>query len=180
MIHFRDATHTDLPLIDKLVNSAYRGDFSKQGWTTEAHLLDGQRTDTGKLSEILNSSGSKILLGFEDANHSQLIACAELKEEENQGLYLGMLTVSPALQARGTGKEMLLEVERIAKTLGAKHIRMTVIEQRPELIAYYERRGYVRTGKQEPFPADTHFGVPKVDGIILVELKKSLSRRQLA
>ena len=34
---------------------------------------------------------------------------------------------------------------------------MTVIERRPELIAYYERRGYARTGERRPLPPAPEF-----------------------
>lgn len=158
MITFRTATQHDLPELVNFVNSAYRGDSSKAGWTTEADLLDGQRTDEGKLSEMIEATDSRIELAFED---KLLLGCVYLSKLES-ALYLGMLTVRPGLQNKGLGKLLLQRAEDIARASQLKKIRMTVINSRTELISFYERRGYKFTGETEPFPEnDPRFGIPK-------------------
>jgi ribosomal protein S18 acetylase RimI-like enzyme len=157
MITFRKATVHDSQDISALVNSAYRGESSKVGWTTEADLLGGQRTDPAKISEIISTPESQIILAFRDGD---LVGCIYLNLEKTT-LYFGMLTVKPNLQNLGIGKLLLNKMEDIARELHCKSIRMTVISSRKELIAYYERRGFVWTGKVEPFPEhDIRFGIP--------------------
>jgi len=52
---------------------------------------------------------------------------------------------------------------------------MTVIRQRPELIAWYERRGYRLTGERRSFPyGDERFGQPNRDDLEFVVLEKTL------
>lgn len=142
------ATLTDIPALNQLINSAYRGESSKKGWTTEANLLEGKRTNEEELAEIINNPKNTILKYTENDN---IIGSVLLVEKENQ-LYLGMLTVSPELQNSGIGKKMLAEAENHARTLGLSSIIMTVISVREELIAWYKRHGYVDTGEREAFP----------------------------
>jgi ribosomal protein S18 acetylase RimI-like enzyme len=142
------ATLQDIPSLNILINSAYRGETSKKGWTTEANLLEGKRTNEEELTEtILNPKNT--ILKYTD--NDQIIGSVLLVEKEHQ-LYLGMLTVSPELQNSGIGKKMLAEAENHAKTLGLSSIIMTVISVREELIAWYKRHGYVDTGEREAFP----------------------------
>ena len=170
MTTLRRAQKSDAQKIEKLVNSAYRGDYSKQGWTTEADLLDGQRTDEGKLLEMIESKDSRIELLLED---DRLLGCVYLNLEAG-ALYLGMLTVEPTLQDKGYGKVLLQRAEDVAREMGMTEIRMTVINNRPELMAYYERRGYKPTGKTEPFPEnDPRFGLPKTK-LVFHEFSKKL------
>ncbi len=152
------ATKNDIPDLDKLVNSAYRGDSSKKGWTTEADLLEGLRTDPDSLAALMAEKDSVILKYTGDMG--LLDACIYLKKKASQ-LYLGMLTVSPELQAKGIGKKMLTAAEVYAKENDCKSIVMTVISVRDELISWYQRHGYQPTGATEPFPADPKFGLPK-------------------
>lgn len=155
---FRKANSDDIELIDQLVNSAYRGETSKIGWTTEADLLGGQRTDPDKLLEMITDPLTQIELVFEE---DLLLGCVYLRREGN-ALYFGMLTVRPDLQNKGLGKILLAHVESLAKAWGLSVIRMDVIQQRIELIAFYERRGYRWTGQTAPFPEhDPRFGLPK-------------------
>lgn len=170
MTTFRKAEISDIPSLHLLVNSAYRGDSSKKGWTTEADLLDGQRTDPEGLREVIEDPQSQIELAVEEG---KILGCVFIKSEE-EGLYFGMLTVNPELQTQGIGKKLLLRVEDVARAMNKNTIRMTVIGQRQELIAFYERRGYRRTGKTEPFPAhDPRFGLPKTD-LVFHEFKKTI------
>jgi GNAT superfamily N-acetyltransferase len=172
VISFRAAVPADADAVVSLVNSAYRGESSKRGWTTEADLLGGQRTDSGKVLEMVGDAASQVELGFQDR---ALVACVYLRREQGRSCYLGMLTVDPVLQAAGLGKLLLERSESLASGWGCRRMRMTVIGRREELIAWYERRGYRRTGRTEPFPVgDPRFGLPKVADLEFQELEKSL------
>jgi len=150
------ATLQDIPSLNILINSAYRGETSKKGWTTEAHLLEGKRTTEEELTEIILDSKNTFLKFTEN---DQIIGSVLLVEKEHQ-LYVGMLTVSPELQNSGIGKKMLAEAENHAKSLGLSTLSMTVVSVRAELIAWYKRHGYVDTGKREPFPSsDIHINI---------------------
>lgn len=157
-LHFSLASDDDIPQLEKLVNSAYRGDFSKQGWTTEADLLDGIRTDEEGLKQMIHQSNAVILKCTND-DHA-LLGCVYLQKQELK-MYLGMLTVSPLIQAQGIGKALLKAAETYAKAQGCLFITMTVITVRKELIQWYERRGYQQTTERKPFPSDPRFGIPK-------------------
>lgn len=155
------ATTTDIAQLEKLVNSAYRGDSSKKGWTTEADLLDGIRTNKELLAGMI-TRGDSIILKCMDAS-DELVGCVYLQNQEER-LYLGMLTVAPDIQARGIGKRLLLAAEEYAQRQQCTAIKITVISLRKELISWYERRGYKITGERKPFPSnDPRFGLPKRD-----------------
>jgi GNAT superfamily N-acetyltransferase len=173
MLKFRPATSDDAARLVALVNSAYRGESSKKGWTTEADILGGQRTDEGKILEMIAATDSRVELAL--LEDGALAACVHLKKEADGSCYLGMLSVDPNRQAGGLGKELMAQSETIARAWGCERMRMTVISVRAELIAYYERRGYRRTGRTEPFPeGDPRFGLPKVKGLTFAELAKPL------
>ena len=142
------ATLQDIPSLNILINSAYRGETSKKGWTTEANILEGKRTNEEELTETILNPKNTILKYTEN---DQIIGSVLLVEKEHQ-LYLGMLTVSPELQNSGIGKKLLAEAENHAKALGLSSIIMTVISVREELIAWYKRHGYADTGEREAFP----------------------------
>ena len=170
-LNISTASTGDVTAIVTLVNSAYRGETSKQGWTTEADLLDGIRTDEEAIAEIITRPGSVILVCRDGKNN--VIGCVHLQQQE-QEVYLGMLTVSPQLQGAGIGKELLKNAEWWAHQANANAIVMTVISIRSELIAWYERHGYSRTGETKAFPSsDPRFGIPKQD-LEFIILKKSL------
>lgn len=153
------ANPEDIPALVKLINSAYRGESSKKGWTTEADLLGGQRTDPDLLLATMQSPNSVILKYLNDQN--EIEACVYLNKQESK-MYLGMLTVNPELQAKGLGKIMMNAAEEYAIQQGCDSVIMTVISVRSELIAWYERRGYNDTGERKPFPMnDPKFGLPK-------------------
>lgn len=149
------ATVADVPELTRLVNGAYRGDSSRQGWTTEADLLSGLRTTEADLYESLANPQAQMLTYRAEG---RLLGCVYLERKEAE-LYLGMLTVSPDFQTEGIGKRLLGAAEDVAKNFDCQTITMTVISQRPELIAWYERRGYQSTGATKPFPDDPRFGV---------------------
>jgi len=163
------AGEKDIDALAILVNSAYRGESSKTGWTTEADLLDGLRTDAGSLRKLIHEPGS-VILKYTTDNHIQ--GCVYLKQKEDK-LYLGMLTVLPELQTKGIGKQLLAAAESYAKKNNCSVITMTVISVRHELIAWYQRHGYKLTGETEPFPTDTKFGLPKQD-LLFIVMEKAL------
>lgn len=169
---FRPATLADIDALVVLVTSAYRGDASKQGWTTEADMLDGQRIDPEVLRKDIERERSLIIIAEREA---QLLACAHVAEENGAG-YFGMFSVKPDLQGGGVGKLLLAETERIARDeWRLPAMRMTVIDIRDELIAFYERRGYRRTGVTKPFPyGDERYGIPKRDDLRFEILEKAL------
>jgi N-acetylglutamate synthase-like GNAT family acetyltransferase len=154
----RKATVNDIPELVQLINSAYRGESSKKGWTTEADLLEGPRTSAESLTSMLQQPGVAMLLYCNEANKME--GCVYLQQQENK-LYLGMLTVAPQLQAKGIGKQLLAAAENHAHTLPCNIITMTVISIRYELVAWYERHGYQPTGKTKPFPTDPAVGLPR-------------------
>lgn len=176
-IFFRDAVEADIPALVALVTSAYRGDASRAGWTTEADLLDGNRIDPDVLRGDILRPGSRVLLAERGRTDSspELLGCAHVSIEDGAG-YFGMFSIRPHLQGAGLGKRLLAEAERVVRdewTLPA--MRMTVIDVREELIAFYERRGYRRTGIKKPFPAtDPRFGIPKRDDLRFEVLEKPL------
>jgi len=151
-------TATDIPALVILVNSAYRGDSSKKGWTTEADLLDGVRVVPETLLEQINTKEQHFLKAINE--DGQIVGCVSLLEKGNK-IYLGMLTVEPTIQGGGIGKFLMNASEAYAKKLGKIAIEMTVISVRAELIAYYERRGSQHTGEKRPFPNDPKFGIQK-------------------
>jgi ribosomal protein S18 acetylase RimI-like enzyme len=171
-IVFRNATPADADAVIALVESAYRGDTSRAGWTTEADFLDGRRTGPDDVLAQIERPHSRILLAERDG---QLLACAHAAVEDGAG-YFGMFSVQPGLQNTGIGKAMLAQAERIAREdWQLPTMRMTVIDIRAELIAWYERRGYRRTGITKPFPyGDARFGIPKRDDLRFEILEKIL------
>ncbi|WP_375418332.1 GNAT family N-acetyltransferase [uncultured Hymenobacter sp.] len=167
------ATEADLPALAALVNGAYRGETSRQGWTTEADLLGGTRTDEAELRAVLQDPHSTVLTCRDPADGA-LLGCFHL-EERGDILDLHMLAVQPDLQARGVGKRLLAAAEDHARALGCRTCRMSVLDGRPELLAFYERRGYRRTGETEPFPEGPPHGVPTRPLTLLV-LEKPVAR----
>jgi len=169
---FRSANSADIPVVVSLVESAYRGDASRKGWTTEADFLDGQRTDPVGVAEVIAKPGNRVLLA---QGEGVLLACAHL-EKQGDACYFGMFAVNPDLQDGGVGKQMMNEAERIARNeYNCTKMEMTVISIRDELISWYERRGYRRTGVFKPFPyGDERFGIPKRDDLRFELLVKSL------
>ena len=172
MPSFRRATLDDVPALHMLVESAYRGEVSRAGWTTEADFLDGQRTDLDELTTLVRGPSTRLLLAHDG---EPLVGCVLLREEPGCA-YLGMLSVRPELQASGVGRALLDEAERVARVdLGKPEMRMRVISLRDSLIAWYERRGYARSGEREPFPYDDpRSGKPKRDDLEFIVLRKTL------
>jgi ribosomal protein S18 acetylase RimI-like enzyme len=168
----RVAGIADLGNIVRLVESAYRGDGSRAGWTTEADLLAGQRTDPDLVRALVVSAHDAVLV---TGDGTDLLGCCTVNIREGR-VGFGMFAVRPGTQGGGLGRALLGEAERYARERwSASRIEMTVIAQRAELIAWYERRGYVRTGETRPFPyGDERFGRPLRDDLHFVVLEKQL------
>lgn len=175
MTEFRPATPADLEPLHALVHAAYRGDSARRGWTHEADLLDGNRIDRDSLLAALSAPDQIVLVAEADAG---LTGCVHVTDRGEGLAYLGMLTVDPTLQARGTGRRLIAAAEAHAfRHFGARRMEMTVIVHRHELIAWYERRGYRRTGETRPFPAtDPRFGLPRRNDLAFTVLEKPLDR----
>ncbi len=166
------ASVSDSLALDRLVNSAYRGDSSREGWTTEADLLDGGRTDAAALEEVLRNPGQIILKYVEG---DIILGCVYL-HMEGEKLYLGMLSVEPSRQNEGIGKKLLAAAEGEAIRQHCSSIYMTVISVRTELIDWYVRHGYFLTGEKKPFTInDPRFGQPR-SSLEFVVLEKSMVR----
>lgn len=146
----RPATDADLAALHPLIESAYRGDAARAGWTHEADLIEGPRTSIAALAALIADPDELLLVAEWDG---RLIGSVQLTRLPPSSAYLGLLTVDPTLQAGGLGKRIMAGAEAAAReTFGATQVEMTVIEGRDELIAYYQRRGYALTGEERPFP----------------------------
>ena len=169
---FRCAVADEAGLVAALVNSAYRGDSSRAGWTTEADLLGGQRTDSGAISLLIEDENAQLLLAV---RATEIIGSVHLQRVDATTVYLGMLVIKPVLQGQGLGNRLMQAAETWAyKEWDSRRAEMQVITLREELIAYYERRGYRRTGEIRPFPSEPEFGLPKVEALQFAVLEKSL------
>jgi ribosomal protein S18 acetylase RimI-like enzyme len=170
---FRFAEARDVPAIVGLIESAYRGQASRAGWTSEADLLDGRRTDVHAVESALAAPGSEMLVAEADGG---LAGSCHLDRQAEAEVYLGMFAVQPSCQGQGWGRQILAEAERVARfDWGASTMVMTVIAQRSELIAWYRRRGYLPTGETKPFPyGDDRVGIPQRSDLHFVVLAKPL------
>jgi len=169
MIIIEKATANDVPRLTTLINKAYRGASAQKGWTSEAHLLDGLRIDEATLTEYIADKDTAIL---KCSNNGEIAGCVYVKKEDD-ALYFGMLTVDPDRQNNGTGKLLLKHVAWYATEQHCSRIYMTVISVRSELISWYERLGFKRTGEIRPFPTDTKFGIQK-QPLELITMEKQL------
>ncbi|MGY4537715.1 GNAT superfamily N-acetyltransferase [Mucilaginibacter sp. UYNi724] len=164
------ATLTDVPELVTLINSAYRGESSKKGWTTEANLIGGQRIDAEDLTGQMDDKNSIILKNTNGDGH--ITGCVYLQKRGDK-LYLGMLTVSPTLQAGGLGRKLLQAAEDYARSINFHIIAMTVITTRTELLEWYERRGYAKTGEIIPLNIPERNGILK-QPVKMYKLEKSV------
>jgi GNAT superfamily N-acetyltransferase len=150
VLTIRPAAHAELATLQPLIQRAYRGDSARAGWTHEADLLDGERTSQAELAALIDDADERLLVVFDGG---AMIGCVRVANLGNRLAYLGLLCVDPLLQAGGYGKQIIAAAEDIARTeFAADRIEMTVIAKRGELIAYYERRGYVRSSERRDFP----------------------------
>jgi len=164
------ATLADVPVLNRLINAAYRGDSSRKGWTTEADLLNGTRVDENTVKGIINKSKSLFLKYLEDG---KILGCVRL-ENRGKKMYLGMFAVNPESQASGIGKKLLIASEGEARKQNCQIIEMTVISVRSELIDWYKRNGYVVVGEKKPMVFDNPSGgIPKKN-LYFITLEKIL------
>lgn len=170
---FRYATEADTPAIVALIESAYRGEMGREGWTTESEIISGQRTDLEEIHALLATPSARFLLAEDDG---ALVACC-LLDDQPPAMYFGMFAVSPKRQGAGLGDALIREAERRAvQEFQASTMRMSVIWLRSELIAWYERRGYKATGDRLPFPyGEPRAGVPVRDDLYFLVFEKPLS-----
>lgn len=171
-LQFRVAAQADVPHVVALVESAYRGESSRAGWTTEADLLQGQRTDPAMVASLVSSPDDVVLVAV---NGDRIVACCQLEKRYDRA-YFGLFAVSPKAQGAGLGKLVIAYAERYAATQWSSgRMEMTVLRQRVDLIAFYERRGYQDTGIRSPFPyGDARFGIPQRDDLEFTLLEKVL------
>jgi len=172
-LRLSEATAANVPAIVKLVNHAFRGD---EGWTREGHLIGGQRTDAHKIKADLAATPTARLLVLQQGGQDDILGVCWLDSGSAETWYIGMITVRADLQSQRLGRVLLARAEAYVVAHGGKRARMTVIDQRETLIAWYERRGYQRTGETEPFPyGDERFGLPKRSGLYFVVLERNLA-----
>lgn len=166
------ATTTDITAIVQLLNSAYRGESSKKGWTTEAHLIAGEvRSDAASVQQVMQQKGS-VFLKY-TTEEGRIIGCVNLQQQADK-IYLGMFCVSPQLQGGGIGKQLLAASEVHAQQLHCNCIYMTVIAARTELVNWYIRHGYADAGQRKPFAEDGLTG-KHLQPLEFVVLEKSIS-----
>ncbi len=171
-VELRRAGVADVDGLVTLIESAYRGEASRAGWTTEADLLQGHRTNADAVREVVTGASSLMLVA---AGGDQLVGCCQL-EHRGERAYFGMFAVRPGLQGNGLGRAILARAEQTVRTeWGITTMEMTVLQQREDLIAWYLRRGYSRTGEVSPFPyGHEEFGIPQRDDLAFERLVKEL------
>lgn len=187
-VFLREATLSDVPALEVLLNRCYR---FNEGWTNEADLVGGVRTNQAELESVINDPKQYLFVfpktanGLRDgAETGEILGCIDV-EIKHDGAYIGMFAVNPKLQGNGVGNTML----EAGEVFAARHlnhrkdtqgksspafIKLFVLDGRPQLQAYYERRGYVATGNTEAFPEDGNNGTPKKEGLYFLELAKTI------
>jgi ribosomal protein S18 acetylase RimI-like enzyme len=173
LIHFYKAEISDTGTIVELINSAYRGEMSRKGWTTEADLLDGIRTTPQQVASIIKRHDAFMLIGVLNDQIVATICCEWQAIAGNNTAHFGMIAVKPTLQNKGYGKQLIKAAEAITtRQWRAVGFYMSVISLRHELIEFYERLGYQRTGEFVEFPENPDMWQPKVEGLNLQYLAK--------
>jgi ribosomal protein S18 acetylase RimI-like enzyme len=169
------AEQADFPAIINLVNAAYRGTGAVESWNIESGIIEGTRLTDSLLREDLAAKPHAHFLVTRDPNTGAIIGTVWLEPVEEDAWYLGLFTVDPAIQNQQLGRMLLSSAEAFAKKRGARFIRMGVLSVRDTLIAWYERRGYYRTGETEPFPyGDDRFGKPLRENLVFAMLEKQI------
>lgn len=170
----REAVASDIPALHALIESAYRGETSRAGWTTEADLLAGQRTDPDELAEILSNSKQSMLTAWRD---EELLGCVLIADRGAGTGYFGMLSVRPTLQGGGLGRRLVEAAHAaLAERFGARRVRISVFPQRESLIGWYERLGYRSTGEILPFDyGNPRLGLPLRDDLHFIVMEHVLA-----
>ena len=168
----RVAAPSDTEGIVELIRSAYRGDASRQGWTSEADLVEGERIDAEQVLAMIRGQASRMLVLDTDEG---VVACCALEDQGSGRAYFGTFAVSPTKQAAGLGRHLITQAEREAcQVFGAGVLEIAVLAQQELLVSWYERLGFRRTGEMRPFPADETFARPLLDDLYFVVLEKQL------
>jgi ribosomal protein S18 acetylase RimI-like enzyme len=171
-VSIRRARPADAGVLVDLIRSAYRGEDSRAGWTSEADLVEGERISRDQVLAMISRSGSLLLTAEQDG---AIVACCQLQDQGAGLAYFGTFAVSPKAQGAGLGRQVMAEAEHQAvAAFGATRLEMTVLAQQDKLIAYYERRGFRRTGETRPFPADPRYARPLRDDLYFAVLEKPL------
>ena len=180
MLLFHKAEIADASAIAQLINSAYRGETSRKGWTTEADILDGLRTTTSEVGKIIKSKNSFILIGVLNDEIAATICCEWQELAFKDTVHFGMIAVKPGLQNKGYGKTLIQAAEAIClREWRVVGFHMAVISIRHELIAFYERLGYKRTGEFADLPVKSDLWQPKVEGLNLQYLAKLVEVKRM-
>jgi GNAT superfamily N-acetyltransferase len=170
------ATDADVPVVVELINRAFRGKGQDESWSTQEHYIEGTRTTVDMLREEMAAHPRAHMLLWRRLDGS-LLGCVWMKPEENHVWYLGSLSIDPQEQNGGLGQRLLAAAEEWARLRDAREIRMTVVQVRAALLAWYARRGYAPTGETRPFPyGDDRYGRPTRDDLHFVVLSKRLNK----
>lgn len=179
-VQLRQATPTDIPNLVALMDRCYR---SNEGWTNEANLISGIRTTADEMQKTLENANIYLFVFENPDQKGEILGCISVDFspiDDKPTAYIGTFAVVPELQGKGIGNVMLSAVEtfaqRHAKAKHLTHLSMSIVSHRPELLAYYQRRGYVLTGETIPFPTDGNNGEPKRDDLVLNFLQKPIER----
>lgn len=171
-VPIRLARRADADALTDLIRSAYRGQDSRAGWTSEADLVEGERISADQVRAMISDGGSLMLVAEQEGG---IVACCQLRNQGAGLAYFGTFAVTPRAQGTGLGRRVMAAAERQAVTaFAATRLEMTVLAPQEALIAYYERRGFRRTGETRPFPADPRYARPLRDGLYFVVLEKNL------
>ncbi|PNK61183.1 GNAT family N-acetyltransferase [Psychrobacter sp. FDAARGOS_221] len=178
-LFLRQATAEDAEAIVELLNLTFRSDV---GWTNESSLVGGIRTTVAEIKSILADPNNYFFvypeLKAENEETGKILASISVTfKRESNSAYIGLFAVDPSLQGQGIGHRVLEAAETFAtRHLGTDsdkvRLTMSILSQRPDLQAYYERRGYQLSGNSQPFPVDSNNGEPKVADLRLLEMVK--------
>ena len=165
----RNAELSDIPMIVTLVRNSYRGESSQRGWTTGSRWIEGLRTDEPQIKELLEKPKSILFVGEEDAT---MRGCCHVEQRGEVGCF-DMLAVDPEHQGGGFGRQLVSSAEAMARQWGLKGMQIKVLDRQPELMLWYGRQGYAKTGERMSYPADERFGRPSAQGLYLETLLKT-------
>lgn len=168
-LSFRRAAAADVPALVTLIERAYFGTPGDRSWTHEADMFDGPRTSVAEISRLVAESAYFVMA----ERDGTLRGCAVIKRQDAD-IYFGMFAVAPDEQGKGTGRAIIAEVERYGREIGAPRVMIEVVNVRPELVGFYERGGYAKTGRILAFPFEEDPSAAKIPGICLIEMEKRL------
>ncbi|MGN6376344.1 MAG: GNAT family N-acetyltransferase [Sphingomonas sp.] len=149
-VTFRRATLADVEALQLLVQRAYRGDTAAASWSHEGEVATGERISRAAIATLITATTSIVSVAEVGGRLGGTSLVEEIAPEQ---CTIRLLSVEPALQARGIGSRLLDNAEAEARSCFAAQVaRIEVLDQKRKLIAYYERRGYRPTGAARPYP----------------------------